>query len=743
MQSFSVTSSPNQFVDMENPDRTSSGPSQDNPTTITRKMRSLQIILILFIIIVISLSAAVGVLNHRLNNVETLKIAMNSKGVTPDDIASMSAAIDSTRDAAADPCNDFYQYACGSWLRDTKIPLGSARWSRSFEVIGQQNQQLVDDIIRDDWPMLSQFYDSCNRTDTIEALGITPLKPFFNFINDTSNSIEKVAAILYNQTATQAFFRLGVVIDAKNSSRSIIEFSQGGTSIASLQKYTDDNLMGLYKTHISTMFIEAELIANDKQTTSVTDDIVTFEKGLAQISLDDPVALRDPVATYNAQTYSELKALMPDWNFDEYFSSIPALSWIPNDPEAKFTVEDVDFLVTLNKNIVAVKSDPLLLRYYLIWRLLHNYADALSSIFVDTDFNFFGASVLGQKVQPERRKKCTAQATSSLGDIVGRLFLQRAWPGKSQTVVQQLITQIRDAFDKNFHTVEWMMPDARVAAGEKLQKIKELIGGKPATWNLYDNALMRRDDYFGNLLQLRTNEVKRILTRLKQPANPYKWSMTQPTVNAYYSPVYNSINFPAGILQSPFFNEKFPMAMNFGGIGMIAAHELSHAFDDSGRQYNGDGMLTEWWDNTTSRNFEKRKDCFIEQYNQFTFNLTTASGWSEAQVSGSLTIGENIADNGGIRMAHKAYMNWLQTNQDLQLSLSPALTHEQLFFVAFAQGWCRLYRDATLRNALKHDVHAPSKARVNGPLQNYAAFSTAFNCPVGSYMNPPDKCLLW
>jgi len=367
--------------------------------------------------------------------------------------------------------------------------------------------------------------------------------------------------------------------------------------------------------------------------------------------------------------------------------------------------------------------------------VLHAYAPKLSAAYANETFRFFGQVLGGQAEDAARWKTCTELTDGALGDILGRYFVERAFSGSSKNITQQLIKLIEEAFGSNLGNLTWMDHETQENARIKLNMIVDLVGF-PSKWTDYSSVSVKSDDFVGNYFRLRAFQWQETLKVLSGPVDKTRWQMTPPTVNAYYDPSYNTINFPAGIIQPTFFNASYPMAMNMGGIGMVMGHELTHGFDDQGRQYDGTGMLRNWWTPASLSRFEERATCLSKQYSEFKI--------AEDHVDGNLTLGENIADNGGIRIAYRAYKKFVERyGEQPQVPTTPALSNDQLFFLAFAQGWCSITTPQNAKERLITDPHSPPFARVLGPLQNYDKFSEAFKCPIGSKMNPVNKCNMW
>jgi len=641
------------------------------------------------------------------------------------DIADM---IDSTRDASVDPCDDFYAYACNSWIKANPIPDDVNKYSRSFNVIGARNTDILHTTAKGQWPVIGPFYDACMNTALIDKAGFAPIQALLEYagnINFLTDAMDTAGYLV--SRGVNLFFDTGVEIDAKNPSVNMIALRQGGLSYPTSDFYFGpDNHTEAFLTHMTKMF---ELIGESAEEAAAQATLVNdFETAIAKFTID-PTDMRDPESVYNKVNLTQLLKVS-NLPYEAFFgaASLPFSPLTANLDAPSFFANLAALLTT---------TEVATLRAYAKWHIVNAWAPYLSSPFADEHFRFWNMEVYGQKEQTARWKMCTELTDSNLGDILGRYFVQQAFNGDSQDIIKSMIQDIERAFGANLPNVDWMDDQTREAARKKLALVVDLVGA-PVNWTDYSSVNVQRDAFFANLVALSQFQWKVQLEVLQNPVDKYRWQMTPATVNAYYEPTLNTINFPAGILQPTFFNASYPSAMNFGGIGMVMGHELTHGFDDQGRMYDGTGKLTNWWTKASTTNFEERAACLINQYNGFVIND------DGDHVNGNLTLGENIADNGGIRSAYFAWKAYIKEHgDDAPVPTSPKLTNDQLFFLAFAQGWCANVRPAYAKVAIKQDVHSPPFARVLGPLQNFDKFAEAFHCKAGSKMNPVKKCVLW
>jgi putative endopeptidase len=509
--------------------------------------------------------------------------------------------------------------------------------------------------------------------------------------------------------------------DPKNPGLAILHVLQGGTGLPERAYYLElqhVQLRELYQQHIAKMFELAGL--PDPQGSA--QQVVSFETKLAQVEWK-PAEMRDSDKTYNKLDRKGLEKITPGLSWGAWLTAVgqPALTQI--------NVMTPSYFEGMAK---AISTTPLPeLKSYLKWRVLSGAADELGKPLEEESFRFYGQTLFGQKEQRPRWKRCVELTNVALGDLLAQAYVAKAFSGESKPMAADMITRIEKAFEEGLPKLSWMDPETQTRAVEKARAITNKVG-YPETFRTYPFEVA--DDFFGNLRKAAAHEQSWWLAKAEKPVDPSLWFMTAHTVNAYYNPSQNEIVFPAGILQPPFFSKDFPTAMNYGAMGMVVGHELTHGFDDEGRKYDGEGRLTDWWGPDAVARFEKAAECVEAQYG--TFEVEPG-----LHVNGELTLGENIADLGGTRIAYRAYRQWVaEHGEEPQFA---GMSGDQLFFVSFAQAWCSVTSPENARVDATTDEHSPPRFRVNGPLANLPEFAAAFQCEPGEPMRPENQCEIW
>jgi len=653
-----------------------------------------------------------------------------------DALAALEQSVSEAMDPQADPCVDFYQYACGGWIESNELPPDKTRLGRSFTTIYDQNQELLKGILEEaaadpgddpDTQKIGAFYQACMDTEAIEAAGLEPVKPWLDEIAQAQDkeAIWLLAAKL-QKTGVDPFYGAGVEPDYKDPTYNRLGLAQGGLGLPDRSYYLDEDSAELeqgYQDYATRLFVlagDAEVEAAAK-----AEAVVQFEEALATLhwKRED---LRDAEKTYHPMTLKELEALTPGLSWKDHFETLGY-----GDMDA-FNVNTPDVLEGTAK--LLAETDVSTLQAYLRLHTLSTAAPYLSADFDQAQFDFYGKTLNGQQSQRPRWKRCVSRTESALGEVLGKVYVERAFPGDSKQIAVDMIQGIETEFEKGMSDLDWMDDATREVAVEKSQSITNKIG-YPDVWRDYSDLTLPQD-HFGQVMAGRAFKTDFWLEQVGEEVDRDLWYMTPQMVNAYYNPLANEIAFPAGILQPPFFSRNFPKAMNYGGIGMVMAHEVSHGFDDSGRKFSPTGQLTEWWAPEVSERFEERAACIEEQYSGYEVQ-------SDLFVNGKLTLGENIADLGGLKQSHRAYMAWVAENgPEPEVA---GLDNEQLFFVAFAQGWCSIRTPESEKVQVKTDPHSPARFRVNGPVRNLPAFGKAFDCEVGAPLYPPQDeiCVIW
>jgi predicted metalloendopeptidase len=654
----------------------------------------------------------------------------------------ITASVVGAMDPAVDPCADFYRYSCGGWLGSAKIPSDRSRWVRSFSVIDERNQVFVRKLLEDagakvksggatdaDTARIGQYYAACMDEAAVEKAGSGPLKPWLVKVGETKTARDLLALTgeLYRH-GVEPLFSFGPIPDFKRPDWMIAGFSQGGIGMPDRDYYVSEDpkkkeLLAAYEKHVARML---GLIGEPaEQAAKSARAIVAFETELAKASLPR-AEMRDPQKRYNKLDVAGLQKLAPklDWKVFLEAAGYPRIT------EANIAVPG--FFEALDKTATA--APPETLQAYLRWSLVNTAADFLSKDFVNANFEFYGKTLGGQAELEPRWKRCVDMTEAALGETIGKLYVEREFAGDSKKKALEMIHDIEDAFAANLPDLAWMDDETRKRALEKRDAVGNKIG-YPDKWRDYSSLKVTPNDFFANVAAASSFEFKRQLDKVGKPVDKTEWGMTPQTVNAYYTPLFNEIVFPAGILQPPFFHKDFPSALAYGGIGMVVGHELTHGFDDQGRKFDPKGKLVEWWEPEVAKKFEERAQCVVDQYEKFEVE-------PGVHVNGRLTLGENIADIGGLKQGYDAYEAWEKRSGGPGPSLG-TLTPEQLFFVAHAQVWCSLTTPEQARLRITTDPHSPGEFRVVGPIQNHPAFAEAFKCAPGSPMNPVAKCEVW
>jgi len=651
------------------------------------------------------------------------------------------AAIDKT----ADPCTDFYQYACGNWIKNNPIPADQVRWARSFSLLGERNRYLLwkelDSAAADPkTPLQKQFgnfFAACMNTDLVEKKGLEPLEPSLKRIAELKDGKQLATLIgtLAEEGSPAPLFRFGVGQDDKDSSKQIAQISQGGLSLPDRSYYIDDSkrfveIRKQYLEHLTKMFT----LAGDTpdQAAKEAAAVMEIETALATASTDRTV-MRDPEKVYHIYTLADFQKLTPDFDFAVYFRDVKIR------PFETLNVATPDFFKGLNDLIAKEPVDAW--KSYFRWHTIHASAENLPKAFFDESFDFFGKTLSGQKEPAPRWKQCTAMTDRALGEAVGQDWVKENFPPAAKASMDQLVAALEKSLGDDIKTLPWMTDATKKEAEEKLSMIRNKIG-YPEKWRDYSALKVKRDDLIGNLHRDAVFSRDYNLNHLGKPVDEKEWGMTPPTVNAYYDSSMNDINFPAGILQPPFFDFKIDPAVNFGGIGVVIGHEMTHGFDDQGSKYDGKGNLREWQTPEDRKAFTERTDCEVKEYDGFEA-APAHDDLPEQKLKGALTLGENTADNGGLRIAYLALLDTLAKEGKSINDKIDGYTEAQRYFLGFGQVWCQNQTEKAARQSALTDPHSPGKWRTNGAVQNFDEFGKAFGCTKGQPMYPTNSCRVW
>ncbi|MGA7569010.1 MAG: M13 family metallopeptidase [Terriglobales bacterium] len=642
-------------------------------------------------------------------------------------------------DRSIDPCVDFYQYACGTWMKNNPIPADKSRWGR-FDQLAERNTYILRDILTDAQKpgkhseietMVGDYYASCMDESAIEKNGTAPVKPELDRIEEITTRAELIREVAYmHRNSIPALFAFYPQPDMHDSRETIAYLDQGGITLPDRDYYIKDDAKSVetrrrYVEHVQKMF---ELVGDTTGTaTAEAKTVLEVETGLAQASMDR-TERRDPKTRDHKMTVAEIAAAAPNFDLAVYFA---------DNGSPKFTSLNVGnpvFFKRVNEQLNAVPLEDW--KVYLRWKTINDYAPTLTKAFVEEDFLFNGKYMSGQQEMEPRWKRCVRSTDRNLGMALGKLYVDRTFgtDGKERTL--KMVLGIEAAMHEDIRQLTWMSEATKKKAYEKLNTIVNNIG-YPDTWRDYSSVLIKSDDYAGNTMRAGAFEVHRLYNKIDKPTDLKDWGMTPPTVNAYYRPSMNDINFPAGILQPPFYGKLMDDAVNYGGIGVVIGHELTHGFDDQGRKYDASGDFRDWWTPEDAKAFEQRADCTANEYSSFT---SVKDDKGEVKLNGRLTLGENTADNGGLKLAYMALMKIIG---DTPVKAIDGYTPAQRFFLAYGQIWCQNVTDQEARKRVLTDPHSPGRWRVNGAVQNSVAFQQAFGCRAGQPMVAQNACRVW
>ncbi len=656
---------------------------------------------------------------------------------TPEQKNDVVPAIElSNMDTNINPGDDFFRYVNNNWLKNNPIPEEYTSYG-AFTEISERNEKLIQDIIDEashdanaaEGSMaqkIRDFYNAGMDTVAINERGYSELLPYFEQV-DALNDKAQLAALLgdLHKNGFGGFFNAGPSLDPKDANRYIMHLFQGGLSLTDRDDYLKEEhqeMRDKYVEHVAKMLeltgTEPEVAAQKAQ------GILALETELAKNSMSR-VDMRDPDRTYNMRTFNELEKTTPNFNWNDYFTNVGAPRF------ENLNVGMPDFVAALDK--VILNTDLSTVKDYLKWKIIHGSASFLSDDLVTENFNFYGNFLFGQETQQPRWRRVLNATSDCLGEAIGQLYVEKHFPAESKARMMELVGNLRLALGERIKNLDWMSDETKAKALHKLDAFNVKIG-YPNKWRDYTDFVITDESYFKNFRNYVAFENDFEMARLGKPVDKEEWFMTPQTVNAYYSPEMNEIVFPAAILQPPFFNPNADDAVNYGGIGVVIGHEMTHGFDDQGSKYDENGNLNNWWSAEDTVRFKERTTQLVKLFDEFELRGN--------KINGLLTLGENIADLGGLNVAWDAYQMTAEAKANQSID---GFTPAQRFFISYGTIWRNNTRDKALERQVVVDVHSPAEARVNRTLYSMPHFYEAFDIPEGSklYIAPEERANIW
>jgi endothelin-converting enzyme/putative endopeptidase len=656
-------------------------------------------------------------------------------------------------DKSLNPCDDFYKYSCNKWLSANPIPSDQVYWST-----GSGLELWNDTVLRETLEAASvndakrspvqqkigDYWAACMDESGIEAAGLKPLQPELERIAAIQSKKEITAEVAHlhhlfpgaweggdNQSYSPLFGFTGQQ-DYDDASKVVAQIDQGGLSLPNRDFYLNSDEKSLetlkkYRTHMQKMFVlvgePAAQAAEDAGT------VIELETAMAKAQMDN-VKRRDPKNLNNKMSLAQVRELTPSIDWDVYLKAVKAPA------SEHYIVTSPDFFRAEEK--LLQEHSLAQWKVYLRWHLIHESARFLNKAMVDENFDFFARTLAGQEQQLPRWRRCTGSADRDLGEALGQAYVDRAFPPDSKARTIEMVHAIERALDGDIESLSWMTPATKQQAIVKLKGIEDKIG-YPSHWRDYSSVKITRDSFVGNVEQASSFEFERWVAKIGQPVDRSEWTMTPPTINAYYDPQLNTINFPAGILQPPFFEKSMDDSVNYGAIGMVIGHEIIHGFDDQGRKFDAHGNLRDWWTADDAKQYDERGKCISDEYTQ-----DVPEAGAGVKQNGLLTQGEDTADNGGIHLALIALEAALkQQGKLLDDKGSDGWTYRQRFFLSFAYSWCANVRPEVMRLVVTTDPHSMPVFRIDNVVSNMPEFAQAFGCKAGQKMVRANACRVW
>jgi putative endopeptidase len=666
-------------------------------------------------------------------------VSVSALAAPPPATTSPASGVDlASIDTQVAPCDDFYRYVCTGWKAAHPIPPDQSSWGR-FDELQEHNYEVLHEILEKDASPSAQrnpiqrqvgdFYAACMDENAIEAKGTAPLKPELDRIDALTDRAALPALLArLHPIGVNALFNLSSLQDFHDATQVVAIADQGGLGLPDRDYYLKDDPKSAEQRKLYVAHVERMLALLGEPAGRAAADaaaVMAFETELAKASLD-LVSRRNPQNVYHRMTVQGLQALTPGFSWSAYLRDLEA----PPIPAVNVTVPEyfraMDALVA--------KTDPATLRAYLRWHLVHASASLLPRAFVDESFAFYNRTLAGAKELRPRWKRCVTATDGALGEALGREYVATQFGPQAKARTKAMVAAIEAALKQDIEALPWMTPVTKKAAEGKLKAVANKIG-YPDHWRDYSSIRVERGDYLGDSYRAGVFEFRRQLGKIGKPVDRGEWGITPPTVNAYYNPLMNDINFPAGILQPPFYSQTADAAVNFGAIGAVIGHELTHGFDDSGRKFAANGNLQNWWTPEDGKEFETRVSCVADQYSGYT-------AVDDVKVNGRLTLGENVADNGGVRLAGMALAATLAGKPAAGAKVD-GYTPEQRFFIGWAQIWCENVTPEMDRLMALTNPHSPGRYRVDGVAANSPEFQKAWSCKTGAPMAPEKRCRVW
>ena len=664
-------------------------------------------------------------------------VAQQASAAKPLQAMPYSPSLDvSSMDKSVDPCTDFYKFACGGWMKNNPIPADQARWD-VYSKLANDNQQFLWGILAADakatdrtptQQKIGDYFAACMDTSAIDKLGAAPLAPQLAAIDKLSDRKALIAYLgpLTRHTRGTFFFNAGSTQDPGDSNQVIADISAGGLGLPDRDYYlkTDaksEETRQKYLAYVAQVLELAGVPAAQAKQDAAT--VMRIETALAKASLTR-VERRDPYKQYHKMTVAELSARSPVVSWSDYLAAqgvqnVETLNL--SQPEFQKAVD----AVLMNEPLDALKA-------YLRFHVVTAAAPSLSSPFETANFDFYSRYLRGTQQMPPRWKRCVRQVDRALGEALGQEFVRRTFSPETKQKTVVMTDQIEQAMQGEIEQLDWMSPATKAEALRKLHTVRNKIG-YPDKWRDYSSLAIKSDDYYGNTVRAVDFETARDWAKVGKPVDRNEWDMTPPTVNAYYNPQMNDVNFPAGVLQPPLYDAKLDDAPNYGNTGSTIGHELTHGFDDEGRQFDAQGNLKDWWTKDDAKGFEDRINCLRDQF-------ATYVVVDDIHINSKLTSGEDVADLGGTLIA---YIAWKKATPGADLKPEEGFTPDQRFFIGFAQWACENTREANSRLQALTDPHSPGFARINGIVTNMPQFATAFSCKAGQPMVKAQVCKVW